>query len=289
MTCDTTTKRQAGGDTHGGKTPAAVEPPSRRVLVRQHRLGILYNPNRAPAPPARRARLMGKWLSLRSSRRPRTDAFLDAVEACHAMAKQCPGAYGPDDAAPPPQKAGPERARGDGVSIVRLASDDSLRIDTERLMAAVAGHGRKQFKRRPFAEVIAAPPGHPARRMPPALQAGPERAGCHTDMTSAEAATAPAITAGGADRQNTEGGPVDALSTALRSPAHFAGPRAALKAAVCFPRLVIGQNSEPGKSTPDRSARTRPKRSLMLRGIAVILVTAAAVMVFVIARLLPVA
>ena len=44
----------------------------------QQRLGILRNPNRAPLPPPRRAALMGKWPSLRSSRRaqPAAEASL---------------------------------------------------------------------------------------------------------------------------------------------------------------------------------------------------------------------
>jgi len=37
---------------------------------RQARVGILRNPNQPPRPAARRTPLMGKWLNLRSSRRP---------------------------------------------------------------------------------------------------------------------------------------------------------------------------------------------------------------------------
>ena len=45
---------------------------SRRRLrqERQSRVGILRNPNTPPLPPPRRAPLMGKWMRLRSSRRP---------------------------------------------------------------------------------------------------------------------------------------------------------------------------------------------------------------------------
>ncbi len=277
-------KREVGA--RHGKPPAQ---PWRRALARQQRLGILYNPNRAPAPPARRARLMGKWLSLKSSRRPRADVIRDNLEACDAVANRSDGPSGLADAAPPPQKAGRGQARGGGTPIISLASDDSLRIDTERLMGAVAGRGRKEIKRRPFAEKIVGDPGHPVRRTPPALQTVPAGPADKTGMPPAGTTASAAGTAIISVCPDRKGGRVDALSAALRSPAQPSGARAALAAAVRFPRLIIGQTSEPGQSVPKRSATTRLKRSLRLNGIAVIVVMAAAAMVVLIARLVPAA
>ena len=39
-------------------------------MARAARVGILRNPNSPPLPPQRKARLMGKWPGLQSSRRP---------------------------------------------------------------------------------------------------------------------------------------------------------------------------------------------------------------------------
>lgn len=41
-----------------------------RQMARAARVGILRNPNSPPLPPQRKARLMGKWPGLQSSRRP---------------------------------------------------------------------------------------------------------------------------------------------------------------------------------------------------------------------------
>lgn len=41
-----------------------------RQMARAARVGILRNPNSPPLPPRRKARLMGKWPDLQSSRRP---------------------------------------------------------------------------------------------------------------------------------------------------------------------------------------------------------------------------
>ncbi|KPQ06920.1 MAG: hypothetical protein HLUCCA12_08085 [Rhodobacteraceae bacterium HLUCCA12] len=45
------------------------DPRSLGRAKRQARVGLLRNPNAPPRPPARKARLMGKWPELRSSRR----------------------------------------------------------------------------------------------------------------------------------------------------------------------------------------------------------------------------
>ncbi len=58
--------------THPSETPAAAAARRARMLDRQARIGILRNPNTPPRPPQRKARLMGKWPNLQSTRRPDT-------------------------------------------------------------------------------------------------------------------------------------------------------------------------------------------------------------------------
>lgn len=55
-------------------------------LERQARVGILRNLNAPPRPPMRRANLMGKWMNLRSSRRPKSGQVITAIEAIYAEA-----------------------------------------------------------------------------------------------------------------------------------------------------------------------------------------------------------
>lgn len=288
MTSDTTTKRKTGGasssDTgaRDGTAPATVVPPAQRALARQQRLGILHNPNRAPAPPARRAPLMGKWFSLQSSRRPQARVIREAAEACHSIPLQVTGSDGFCDSDLPQGSIGPQEGGAAGAPIISLAPDDRLRIDTARLMAAIAGHGRKQGKRRPFAEGFTADPGVPSYRAPPLSSEGGGRTDGQTEV-SLEGPEAPV--GGSAGRSDADGvtigsGNSDALS---------AGPHVALAAAVRFPRLPIGRVFGPAQTTPEKSALARLKRSLTLNGIAFILISAAALTVFLIARLVPAA
>lgn len=104
--------------------------PSRALLrqERQARVGILRNPNQPPKPPPRRARLMGKWPALRSSRRP-----------------------GPDSAPPPAVDGAPTPAPAPGEP-VRLTDDGAVAgIDIAGLMASVEGIAATPPARAPFA------------------------------------------------------------------------------------------------------------------------------------------
>lgn len=98
----------------------------RRVsrLARQARVGILRNPNEPPRPPSRKTSLTGRWLSLRSSRRPPAQQVVDAALAV----TQQPDAGG--DAA--------------SLPLAALRHDESGRlagIDVAGLMASVHGLG----------------------------------------------------------------------------------------------------------------------------------------------------
>ena len=53
-------------------TDAAITTALAARRERQARVGILRNPNSPPTPPARRVALTGKWMRLRSTRRPRS-------------------------------------------------------------------------------------------------------------------------------------------------------------------------------------------------------------------------
>jgi len=125
-------------------------------LERQARVGILRNPNEPPRPPPRKTALMGRWLSLRSGRRPSADRIEGAVQS---VVEQMGGEVGQ----PAPQAA------------LRLDPDGQLAgIDIATLMASVDGLGKQPPARAAFASdmrpdappVVAAPPAAAPRRPP---------------------------------------------------------------------------------------------------------------------------
>ena len=147
---------------------------------RQQRVGILRNPNRAPAPPPRRAPLTGKWFSLRSSRRAEPALVDTAAQAVIAETRL--SIAEPESAASSPmiKAAKPARARqadkdraaeGGRPARARNKTDapgntspgkSSLRIDIARLTESVADLGDKKSRRRRYGETVSprnAPPG----------------------------------------------------------------------------------------------------------------------------------
>jgi len=100
-------------------------------LDRQTRVGILPNPNRAEMPPAHRPPLMGRWMKLRSSRRPAGQAA---------------------DRDTAPDQTVAETGRPDPMDLPIVESDmgEIARIDIPRLMAAVADLGHKAPAREPI-------------------------------------------------------------------------------------------------------------------------------------------
>lgn len=98
---------------------------------RQARVGILRNPNRPPRPPARRAALTGRWLNLRSSRRPgqkpdqTADPCVDPARAADGQAAS---------------STDPAGAAAASLAPVILANDGHVeKIDVAGLMASVDG------------------------------------------------------------------------------------------------------------------------------------------------------
>lgn len=84
--------------------PRALASRQRQQQERQARVGILRNPNSPPVPPPRRARLMGKWTHLRSSRRPpATKTAATETTATQTTATQTTAAVAE---APAPQAGG---------------------------------------------------------------------------------------------------------------------------------------------------------------------------------------
>lgn len=79
--------------------------------ARQARVGLLRNPNRTPPPPVRRTPLIGRHLSLRSSRRPRA--------APDSAAEPVPN---PADSVDPPD-----------APLIRAEAGRIARIDVDRL------------------------------------------------------------------------------------------------------------------------------------------------------------
>lgn len=109
---------------------------------RQARVGILRNPNRVPGPPAHRPPLIGKWLPLRSSRRP-PEMGEEAVPCW--------------DPAPADDESRSSVLEGDNGEI--------RRIDLAWLMESVEGLGQKRPARVGIADHIvdaAPPPARPA-------------------------------------------------------------------------------------------------------------------------------
>lgn len=120
---------------------------------RQARVGILRNPNRAPNPPSHRPPLMGKWLPLRSSRRPSQGA------------------------APPPEA----EVEDDSPPVLAGDNGEIQGIDLARLMDSIEGLGRKPPGRAGVAD-------HILRAKPPAAPPPPRPS---EDARLAEAMRAP--------------------------------------------------------------------------------------------------
>jgi len=112
---------------------------------RQARVGILRNPASPPRLPARRTPLMGRWLNLRSSRRPSGSSVAAAAES--VVTTLTANHDGPRPSVP-----------------VRRAADGSVQaIDIAGLIASVEGIGGAAPARIPFAasmraDADAAPP-----------------------------------------------------------------------------------------------------------------------------------
>lgn len=117
-------------------------------LDRQARVGILRNPNDPPRPPPRKAPLMGRWLSLRSGRRPPPAQVEGAARAVVAQAADQAGQPAPD------------------LALRRDADGQLAGIDIAQLMASVDGLGTQKPVRTPYAaqmrpDMPAAPPRRP--------------------------------------------------------------------------------------------------------------------------------
>lgn len=121
------------------------EPPGSRPSrsSRQARVGILANPNRAAPPAPRRPPLIGRWVHLRSSRRPRMAD--DGALRDGAVPDECAAG----GAAPPVAAA------------IRTSETGTiLRIDVGRLDAIAAALVQKrQAERQPFGGQMRGPDG----------------------------------------------------------------------------------------------------------------------------------
>lgn len=107
-----------------------------RQLERQARVGILRNPNQPPAPPARKAPLMGKWLRLRSSRRPPAD-LVEQLDSYETLNPQAQHALAVSDRSRP--------------SLVRHDGDQVTGVDISGLMESVQDLAPNEAERTPFA------------------------------------------------------------------------------------------------------------------------------------------
>lgn len=119
-------------------------------LERQGRVGILRNPNDPPRPPPRKTALMGRWLSLRSGRRP-------SVERIEGAAQKVIEQLGGEVGAPTP------------LAALRHDSDGQLAgIDIATLMASVDGLGTQKPIRTPYGAQIRpeTPPAEPTEPAP---------------------------------------------------------------------------------------------------------------------------
>ena len=117
-------------------TSTAPDAESRRPSRqdRQARVGILRNPNSTPAPPPRRAQLMGRWPSLRSGRRATAQQI---ARAARALVK--PDHPLPVDAATVPSESDPGGQ-----------TRPALGLDLVGLMASVEGIGTDKPIRTPY-------------------------------------------------------------------------------------------------------------------------------------------
>lgn len=134
--------------------PPAQDAPSVRRQSRQDRqarVGILRNPNDPPRPRPRKAPLMGRWLSLRSARRPPAAQIEDAALAVVAQVAEQAGQPAPD------------------LALRRDADGQLAGIDIAQLMASVDGLGTQKPVRTPYAAQmrpdLPEPPVAPPRRM----------------------------------------------------------------------------------------------------------------------------
>lgn len=146
----------------------------------QQRVGILRNPNRAPQPPPRRASLMGKWPSLRSSRRAQPEVLATAalgaaderlrdgghkgghrrkpvpVPGAHAPpSKATPQVAAPDTGTPPAARAAGQQEAVHGIQPTgETAGNAGPKVDIGRLMAEVAGMDEGKPRRSRFGEAM---------------------------------------------------------------------------------------------------------------------------------------
>jgi len=163
---------QHGPDNGRGGGAAPV---TRLRANRQARVGILPNPNRPVVPPPRRPPLVGKWMRLRSSRRPPPPA--DPLAAGPAD----PGQPGADAALAPDVDTGTAAASLGVAGIVDRDGDAIRRIDLDRLARSVEGLGQNHRQRSGIADQMqpeadapgpaTAPPAAPA--VAPAAPAAP--------------------------------------------------------------------------------------------------------------------
>jgi hypothetical protein len=143
---------------------------------RQARVGILRNPNQPAVPPQRRPPLVGKWMRLRSSRRP--TAVSDADHA-------------PDDSLPDEHRAPDQASTPDGVpqanaataGIVDRDGEAIRRIDLDQLCRSVEGLGQTRPQRSgiadhmlPAHDTVAPEPAAPDTDNGPPLQDHSEEA-----------------------------------------------------------------------------------------------------------------
>lgn len=123
-------------------------------LDRQTRVGNLPNPNRAVVPPAHRPPLIGRWMKLRSTRRPKLAGVAD-----------------PNTENPAPPDATSDVLSGP-ETFVEQDIDGISGIDIDRLMATVADLGTKSSQRVPVAADILG--GHAVSPPPPVSDAAPK-------------------------------------------------------------------------------------------------------------------
>lgn len=100
--------------------------------ARQARVGLLRNPNRPPPPPVRRTPLIGRHLSLRSSRRPKAAPETAADRLAH-----------PTDTADTPE-----------APLIQAEGGRIARIDVDRLERLAESLAPPPRPRRAFADSV---------------------------------------------------------------------------------------------------------------------------------------